>query len=81
MGRLFLRKGLRQRPKDDRFDGKGPFYPGLQTSCKGPDPCDPVLLQQERRTGARRLVGSDTKKNDFAVTGDPVMLGLKFFGA
>ena len=73
------RKNHRQRPGGDGFDGKGPLKPGIEASGKGPDPRNPPLFQQERRTGARCFIGSDAKQNNLTVPRDPVMLRFKVF--
>lgn len=62
------------------FDRVARFHPGLEASQDGINLFKSVMQQEERRTGARMLVGSGTVGDDPPVLfqGDAVDIILKF---
>ena len=46
------------------------FQPGVRSTPQRTHACDPILFQEERRTGTRSFVRSSAEENDVAVTGN-----------
>src|SRR5260370_17262635 len=55
------------------------FAPRAQPALQRPDAPNPFIPQQERHTGAGRLVGSSTVKDDVAIAGKPIIFLLQLF--
>src|SRR6266849_671815 len=56
------------------------FTPRAQPALQRPDAPNAFIPQQERHTGAGRLVGSSTVKDDVAIARKPIILLLQLFG-
>ena len=75
---LESRGNLRDGDGFDWLDRETALAPSVEAAFERAHTGDPVMQQQERRTGARGFVWSRTVEDHFFVAGDLVLAGFDF---